>query len=299
MKIGIIGGGSIGLLFAYYLSGKHDVTLYTKTRDQASLIQSEGIHVIKGEEQLHARFEAFPIDEWNETCDITIVSVKQYQLSGLLAKLHSRMAGGGCYLFLQNGMSHLTGLSDLKASRIYVGSVEHGAAKINGNTVRHNGNGITRAAVFKGNPDLLAVFSSSVPPSFPVAIEKDYHKMLVNKLIVNAVINPLTAVLRVPNGELADNPFYFDLLKLLFEEVADSLDIDCKWEQFQNVVAVCKKTSQNRSSMLKDVEEGRPTEIDAILGYCLESAEERKIETPLMRAFYSCIKGREYKREGN
>ncbi|MDQ7861305.1 2-dehydropantoate 2-reductase N-terminal domain-containing protein [Peribacillus frigoritolerans] len=42
MRIGIIGGGAIGLLFASHLSEKHNVTLYTHTADQASIIQRDG-----------------------------------------------------------------------------------------------------------------------------------------------------------------------------------------------------------------------------------------------------------------
>ena len=46
MRIGIIGGGAIGLLFANYLSEKHDVTIYTRTQEQAELLNRDGLNFI-------------------------------------------------------------------------------------------------------------------------------------------------------------------------------------------------------------------------------------------------------------
>jgi 2-dehydropantoate 2-reductase len=62
---------------------------------------------------------------------------------------------------------------------------------------------------------------------------------------------------------------------------------------FENVRAVCAKTAANHSSMLRDLEEQRQTEVDAILGYILEKAEEREINTPILKAFYYAVKGKE------
>ena len=45
--------------------------------------------------------------------------------------------------------------------------------------------------------------------------------------------------------------------------------------------------------MLCDLEEGRPTEVDAILGYILEKAAEREINTPIIETFYQAVKGKE------
>lgn len=54
MKIGIIGGGSVGLLCAYYLSLHHEVTVVTRRKEQAAAIQSEGIRLYKGGEEFSA-----------------------------------------------------------------------------------------------------------------------------------------------------------------------------------------------------------------------------------------------------
>jgi 2-dehydropantoate 2-reductase len=297
MKIAIIGGGSLGLLFSYYLSFKHDVHLYSRTQGQADIINEEGIHIYKaGIKNTTQNVNANCIDNWRGKEELTIVTVKQYQLVKLFPLLKERESGS--FLFLQNGYGHIKLLSDLDQVSLYIGSVEHGAARSDYNTVYHNGEGVTRAAVFNGNSELLGELSASLASVFPIIIEQDYHEMLIKKLVVNSVINPLSAIFKVKNGELVHNPFYRKIFTALFEECALVLDLHNKEEYFQNLVAVCEKTAENQSSMYKDLENGRKTEIDAILGYLLEEAAKKNIKAPLIHNYYDCIKGKEHEREG-
>lgn len=296
MKIAIIGGGSLGLLFTYYLSLKHEVFLYTRSQEQADIINNHGVKMIKGDVSYKVdNIAADPFKAWQGAEQLTIVAVKQYQLMDLMPVLKEKSSGS--LLFLQNGYSHVQLLQELTASSIYVGSVEHGAVRENHNTVYHNGVGATRAALFSGDEALLRNLSSSMGASFPISIESDYHAMLTKKLVVNAVINPLTALLQVKNGELISNSFYRKILIQLFEECVTVLDLHNQEEYFQNLLAVCEKTATNHSSMLKDLQNGRQTEIEAILGYLLEEAARKNIQAPLLHNYYHCIRGKEQERE--
>lgn len=297
MKIAIIGGGSLGLLFSYYLSSMHEVHLYTRTKKQADIINNVGLHIYKaGNPQKTNLVKAKSIDDWYGQEELTIVTVKQYQLAELIPVLKERARGS--LLFLQNGYGHIKLLTDLHNATIYVGSVEHGAARSDYNAVFHNGEGVTRAAVFRGDAVLLRELSASLASVFPIQIEEDYREMLIKKLVVNSVINPLTAVLKVKNGELLLNPYYRKLFEALFDECALVLELHNKDQYHQNLIRVCEKTAENESSMYKDIENGRKTEIDAILGYLLEEAARKKIEAPLIHNYYDSIKGKEHEKEG-
>ncbi|WP_404331406.1 2-dehydropantoate 2-reductase [Mesobacillus maritimus] len=297
MKIGIIGAGSIGLLFSYYLSEKNQVTIYTRSKRQAELINLNGVCLMVDGTTKTVWVEAIPFELWTGSEELTIITVKQYHLPTILPVLNDRIKGWGSLLFLQNGMGHLKWLSELNAQRIYLGSVEHGAARVNEYTVSHNGYGITKSAAYRGNEDYLEWLVSSTPANFPIILEGDYLPILQKKLIVNCIINPLTATFQVPNGTLVSNPYFYQIVISFFEEIVQILNIHNREEQFANVISVCKKTSANHSSMLKDIVAGRETEIDAILGFVLEEAKRKQMQAPLTRNYYNLIKGKEYKEE--
>jgi 2-dehydropantoate 2-reductase len=291
VKLAIIGGGSIGLLFAYYLSDEHDVTLYTRTKHQSKAITENGIQ-LKAKGSTYKRdVHSNPIECWEGKEELTFIAVKQYHLKQILNEIVLRDSLDSKFIFLQNGMGHLKLLEKFISSSIYVCTVEHGAYKENAFTVSHNGIGLTRMALFKGKESLPpTIFSIH---NFPIMLEEDYYQMLVRKLVINSVINPLTSLLRITNGQIINNMFYFEAAKGLFLEVADVLDLKNRDSCFQQVIEVCEKTAENRSSMLKDLEQENQTEIDAIIGYILEEADKKKKNAPICQLLFNLIKGSE------
>ncbi|WP_042349039.1 2-dehydropantoate 2-reductase [Bacillus massiliigorillae] len=294
MRIGIIGGGSIGLLLSAYFAQKHTVTVYTRSEQQAEEINSNGLCLEKDSKQSTLLIEATPLNEGAiRNHDLIIIAVKQYHLPAVipyLTNLHSKL------LFVQNGMGHLKYLEALAATNeVYVGVVEHGALKKNASAVLHSGEGIVKIASYSGELDNIHWLKEL--PNFPFQFEVDYTEMLTRKLIVNAMINPLTAIFEVTNGTLLTNPYYNTIFINYFKEIASLLAFKNPDKVLQHVLAVCEKTAKNRSSMLRDIEEKRPTEIDSILGYILELAEEKQAHAPITHNLYCMIKGKEYERK--
>jgi 2-dehydropantoate 2-reductase len=293
MRIGVIGAGSIGLLYAAYLSKTCQVTVFTKTVEQAAEINKNGIILEKKGCILRFNINASQIDQWTGREDLTIVAVKQYQIAEIISQIGGVNNKPINILFLQNGMSHLKQLSSLAGNNLFVGSVEHGAYKENAYTVRHNGEGVTNLALVSGDSASLEALAYSVPADFPVCLQENYYEMLLSKLIVNAIINPLTAILQVQNGLLIKDNDYFCVLKDLFAEIAFILDLANPEVYLQKVIDVCSTTAFNRSSMLKDIESGRKTEVDAILGFLLEEAQSKEKQAPIIRSLYHLVKGKE------
>ncbi|MCM3706157.1 MULTISPECIES: 2-dehydropantoate 2-reductase [Cytobacillus] len=294
MKIAIIGGGAVGLLFAHYLNENHDVLIYVRNSNQLNMLRKNGLTIGRNGILFNTRVKACHFSEWKGEEDLTIIAVKQYSIPELTKDLMRMNAcKSGSFLFLQNGMGHLKWAEMLEADNLFVGSVEHGALKTEADTVLHTGIGVTKVAALKGELDFLREISISVSCFFPFTFLGDHLEMLIQKLIVNSLINPLTAVLRVRNGELLSNKYYYQLFLKLFDEVSAILDITDKTAALSHVKSICEETAMNRSSMLKDIEEGRETEIDAILGYILKEAEMKKISAPYTESLYCQIKGRE------
>ncbi len=289
----MIGAGAIGLLSSWYLSKRHEVVVYTRTREQSDAINKSGIRLLDGGKSTSANVQSKPLSDWDGAEDLTIVTVKQYQLEKVLADLMG-IAIPSALLFLQNGMGHLKLLEGLNANQIYLGSVEHGAVRRGPETVSHNGKGLIRAAVFKGDQQLLHHLAETLPEEFPVCLEEDFYPMLEGKLVVNAVINPLTAIFQVKNGVLLKNPHYKKIVEHLFAEIITVLGSENRDAYYQRLFSVCRATAGNTSSMLKDLTDGRQTEIDAILGYLLERAAEKNIAVPYIESYYLAVKGKEH-----
>lgn len=292
MRIGIIGAGSIGLLFGGYLGTKNTITMLLRRQEQAKQLQTEGITVEKEKRRfttvVHTNVRGDTLNEM----DLVIVAVKQYHLSSIKPILNN-LNRNIPLLFLQNGMGHIEMLKDLNSETILVGTVEHGALKINENTVKHNGIGQTNIALLRGDSLIIESLVSSDIPSFPFHYHHNWEEMLVKKLIINAIINPLTAVLKVQNGQLITNSHFFALLKNYFHELYSVFSFMDKQMVFEEIMKVCRNTSENKSSMLNDILHNRKTEIDAILGYIIDRSKLENIQVPITQTLFQMVKGME------
>ena len=130
------------------------------------------------------------------------------------------------------------------------------------------------------------------------------HSQL-DKLAVNAIINPLTAIFDCLNGDLFNNPPIRDLIRALLVEISaviQSIAFHAKasggsrsTERFSpralegTVASVAAKTAQNISSMRQDARIGKRTEVDYINGFIIGQGVERGIDCPMNRALVQIV----------
>ncbi|NLP50858.1 2-dehydropantoate 2-reductase [Bacillus sp. RO1] len=298
MNIGIIGGGAVGLLYASQLSKQFAVSLYVKRQEQQQLLKEQGITVLHSENWKETR--KVGVMEWDNDVplkdDLIIVATKQYGLTAILPvlKMCSREQS---ILFLQNGMSHVDLLEQLSKPQILLGVVEHGVKKINDCTVMWTGKGRTKIAGYPltSKDRQAAIFINSWMDSlgvdFPLKVCKDYYGMMIEKLLVNAIINPLTAIFDVRNGDLLSNQYYQNCMKRLYNEMDFLVETDNREHMWNHIYSICEKTAENSSSMKRDINAGRETEVDAILGYMINLAEKQGKSVPLTEFIYEAVKG--------
>lgn len=280
------------MLFGAYLGDRNNVTVFTRRSEQAGRLNKDGVRVLLpsgSSRQVKVRAETRL--ERAAMQHFLIIAVKQYDLSGLQSSLEAIPAETPL-LFIQNGMGHVELLEKLPHETIYVATVEHGAERTDDATVSHNGTGKTNIALFKGTggPEHVPASNSEV---FRYSFHTDYERMLTEKLMTNAIINPLTAILSIKNGDLLENKHYYQLFREFYEETASILPIEDKENMFLKLVSICRSTSDNTSSMLKDLKKGKQTEIDAILGYILQAAERKGKRPASIRMIYEMVKGLE------
>lgn len=128
-----------------------------------------------------------------------------------------------------------------------------------------------------GSPILAAAEVSS----------EELLKLQLEKLVVNAMMNPLTVLFDCKNGELFSRSPILGLMRLLLKEASQVLrslpETSQDIERFslekleERVLSVAEKTAQNTSSMLQDVRAGRRTEIEYINGWVVRKGKENGV----------------------
>ena len=141
------------------------------------------------------------------------------------------------------------------------------------------------------HPALSPLEKALKSANFKVNVVEDAQSLMWGKLVVNAAINPLTALLRVPNGKLLERPSAREMMGALAKETARVAEAENIQLPFPDPVAAAEevaiKTATNHSSMLQDVLRGAPTEIDAICGAIVQVAQKHNMDAP---ANWTCWK---------
>jgi len=157
--------------------------------------------------------------------------------------------------------------------------------------VRAGGEGIIS---IERNPALGPVERALKSAKFNVNVVEDAQSLIWGKLVINTAINPLTALLRVPNGNLLERPSAREMMGALASETAQVADAEKIRLQFRDPITaaeeVALKTAANYSSRLQDVLRGAPTEIDAICGEVVRTAQKHHIDTPANWACWKLVK---------
>ncbi len=284
MEYVVVGGGSVGMLMSCMLrDAGASVKLITHRKEQADLINEQGIkrgsayYVVEASEKLeHINRHA-----------IVMLAVKYDALEEMLPVLNQECPTNPI-VFLQNGMLHLEYLKRMPQANIAAGSVEHGVIRVSDNEIEHTGKGILNLALLRGEKrrfmpllELRRVWTSW---------HDEADRMLFRKVLLNSIINPLTAQLEVKNGELLTNPYAYELMKDLYTELYKAFpDIDSLLP-FEEVTSLCASTAGNTSSMLADKRAGRKMEVDTIIGYTLMRSP---VDLPVLKTFYNLLKSAE------
>ncbi|KAI9752763.1 MAG: hypothetical protein M1815_000276 [Lichina confinis] len=133
----------------------------------------------------------------------------------------------------------------------------------------------------------------------------DLLTMKLERLAVRAVIDPLTTLYDCANGELLYNDGARSMMRLLLEEISRVLlslpeldGLQSASTRFDLVrlkrltISILEQSSDQRSLMLRDVEEARKTDVDFINGYVVRRSKELNIPCPTNTAMINSVKGK-------
>ncbi len=193
-------------------------------------------------------------------------------------------------VLFQNGLGSQQAVASVFPERpVLAATTTEGANRPQPDIVVHAGRGITwvgglNAAGKKALPPVVELLLSS---HLRIEATTDITPKLWQKLVINAGINPFTALLDCPNGQLLAHPFFLQHINAVCEELAllmnhEGMLTDAK-KLRADIEAVARATAHNTSSMRGDVQNGRATEIDFINGYVAQRCEAFNLPAPVNR----------------
>lgn len=289
----VVGTGALACLFAARLAANGQrVTLLGNWAEGLAALRKNDLRLM----ELDGSMSQYPVEvmDGSNCCGDyrqALVLVKSWQTERTARQLVNCLSSKGIALTLQNGLGNAEILQDvLEPERVAIGVTTMGARMIEPGYVQHTGDGKVILAAHSSLDGLVKQLNQA---AFHVEITDDLPSLQWGKLVINAAINPLTALLRVANGELLVRPAAHELMKGAAREaasVATSLGIKLPYsDALQAVEDVAQKTAKNISSMLQDILRGTQTEIEAINGAVVRAGEMTGVPTPINEMLWQLI----------
>ncbi len=289
----VVGTGAMASLFAARLAASGvGISMLGSWPEGLAALKQNGVCLVDDEGTnfcFPVRVSSNPEDFVDS--NLALVLVKAWQTERVAHQLSNCLAHDGIALSLQNGLGNRETLSRiLGESRVGIGVTTMGATLLGPGRVRPGGEGAISLGVDPRVEPLINIFKKA---NFNVGTTPDLDALIWGKLAVNAAINPLTALLRVPNGELLSRPAASALMAKAADEVANvaaALGVRLPFDAPESAAKdVARKTAANHSSMLQDLSRGAPTEIDAICGQVVRAGNKNNVPTPTNFAFLKLV----------
>lgn len=303
MRVAIIGCGSLGLLWATkLLKTRLRLVLFARTKEQSAKINRDGITLRNYQNELeHYSVQCESTSFCNKGhFDVVLVAVKQTHLTRLIPLIQMITHPASQIIFLQNGLGHEEKIRCLyNRSWTYVVITTEGALRCNPTMIHHTGIGESWIGQFPEKAVLVHPLMKRVIEEinelgvFKIRLDDFIHHRMWRKFLLNCVINPITAVDDVRNGELCSSRYTKRISRVVFELIQVSKKmgfvIDDS-ELTKNVLEVCNKTKLNLSSMVQDIKRKVPTEIDYLNGVLIRFGNKVGIDTPYNQELFDQVK---------
>ena len=299
-KVGIIGCGAIGSLYAAHLARVAEVWALVRREEHARALNRDGLRV-SGKHDFHVTLKATTRPEELPDFDLGIVATKATQVEDSITPVGKRF-DRGAVISAQNGLgseeiiaAHTRGqvirattfMSGTRHSDTHVQYELDTATWLGPFEDRH-----TPYALVKHAADLI------VAGGLKAEALSDARPAQWSKLIFNASVNGVSALTGLPHSpHFADEAQFSDLghlLHALIEEgktVAAAAGIELHEDPW--AMNQLGAMTNHPTSMLYDVRHQLPTEVDFLSGAIAREAERAGVPAPLHTAVYRLIKGKE------
>jgi 2-dehydropantoate 2-reductase len=315
MKFLIAGAGAIGAYIgARMAQAGFDVTLFARGPHLRAM-QEKGVQVRSGEGNFVARPKIAPSLEEVGPVDVVFLGVKAHSLPQLAPHLKSVLGPDTTVVSTQNGIPWWYfqgfggewdglrlervdpggGISSAVELRRVVGSIVYFSTEIiTPGVIQH----IEGTRISLGEPDgsrsdrVRRIAEALIASGLRCPISARLRHEIWVKVLGNASLNPVSALTRATIGQMVRDPGVCSVIRNIMEEVEEvskklGMELSVSIDQR---IAGAEKVGEHRTSMLQDLEAGRPLELEALLGAVVELGERVGLPMTYTKTVYNLAK---------
>lgn len=291
LRIAVMGAGAVGCYYGGMLArAGHSVTLIGRSL-HVSAIQGHGLRMqtLSFDEavDLQASTEASAVAK----ADVVLFAVKSPDTEATGAAMRPHLAPGALVLCLQNGVDNAERLRiklpdhDVAAAVVYVATEMAGPGHL-----RHHGRG---ELLIEPSPKSAPFAQALVAAGVPTEVSDNVRGALWAKLILNCAYNALSALARLPYGQLVQRPGVTDVMRDVVSEckaVARAEGVTLPPDVDTIVRRIAETMPTQYSSTAQDLMRGKSTEIDHLNGHVMRRGEALGVPTPANRVLWTMVK---------
>ncbi len=317
MKICIVGAGAIGGYLGVKLAlAGEQVTLIARGPNLTA-IQQNGLKLVMADGTEHLATNAVAASDTREAGpqDVVILSLKAHSVPAIAAQLPALYGPDTMVVTAQNGVPWWyfrklggeyetrriqavdpAGLveANIGAERV-IGCVVYPAAELSApGIVRHiEGDRFSIGELDGSKSERIRLLAQTLNQAgFKAPVRTNIRSEIWVKLWGNLAFNPISALTRATLVDICQYPPTRELARAMMTEaqtIANKLGIEFGISLEQRIEGA-EKIGAHKTSMLQDIEQGRPTEVDAIVGAVAELGRLTNTPTPNLDAIYASVK---------
>ncbi len=314
MRICVFGAGAIGGLLAVKLAGSgEEVTVVARGANLVA-IRERGLRLLEDGHEVVARVRAVDRAADAGPQDVLVLGMKAHQVAPVIAEVKALAGPHTVVITTQNGIPwwyfarhggayegrRLESVDPggvIAASldpRQVIGSIVYPAAELVApGVVRHvEGNRITLGELDGAETERVRGLAEALRRAgFKARVASDLRSELWVKLWGNLSFNPVSALTHATLAEICRFPPARELAAAMMREaqaVGEKLGVRFG-VSLEKRIAGAEAVGEHKTSMLQDVEAGRPTELDALLGAVVELGRITGTPTPVLEAVHALV----------
>ena len=315
MRIAVYGAGAIGGYLGVQLAlAGHDVTLIARGPHLAAM-QANGVRLLIDGEQRLARPRCVEDPAEAGQHDYVLLTLKAHSLPAVANRIPELLTPEGAVVTMQNGVPwwYFHGLEgEWEGRRLalvdpgdamweavgpdrVIGSVVYPACEIvEPGVIRH----VEGDRISLGEPDgsksprLTALAGALIEAGIRAPVRTNIRNELWVKLWGNLAFNPISALTRATLDVICAAAGTRALARAAMVEaqaVATALGERFRLDVDQRIEGAAR-VGAHRTSMLQDLEAGRPMEVDALVGAVAELGDITGVDTPTIDGLYALVR---------